>query len=995
MEDRGVNPAVADGNDADLRFLDGDSEMARMIRAHDWAATSLGAPATWPQALRTCVRLMLNTRHPIFMFWGPEALCLYNDGYRAILGRERHAMALGSAGAVVWDEIWHIIGPQVEQVMAGRGATWHENDLIPLTRDGKTEDTFWTYSYSPIDDEGEVGGVLVLVTETTATVLAERRRAAETERQRRLFDQAPSFVCITQGPLHVFEFVNNAHRRLFNSHDWVGKPLRQAFPDIAGQGFYELMDQVYTSGEGYVAHGVAVRFRAGPDAVEEDRLLDFVYEPVIDDAGQVTGIFCEGFDVTERARADAALRQSEQRLRLLSDLDEATRSLQDSGAIMEVTTRLLGQYLDVSRCAYADMDEDEDHFTIRADWCAPGVATTAGYYSLDLFGSQAVSDLKAGSTLVLRDIAGELAPEDGRDMFHAIGINAIITCPLVKEGHLRALMAVHDANARDWSEVEIRLVEAVVQRCWAHIERIRSEDEMRESESALRDLTNALPQQVWTARPDGQLDYVNQRTIDYAGDIGVVDGIVQWAKIVHPDDLDHSIAVWTDSLAASQAYEVEQRIYHQSSDSYRWNLSRALPLRNEAGDIVRWIGTNTDIEDSKTQQQAMVEARNAAEAANIAKSEFLANMSHEIRTPMNAVIGLSTILSKSAPLTPKQRDFIRTLQMSADSLLALINDLLDIAKIEARSVELEHVPFSLTRIVQEVASMMAGPVREKGLKFTGEGDHAQTRMFMGDPTRLRQIITNLCSNAIKFTAEGGIHVAITCHAGEDPGREDICIAVTDSGIGIAPDKIDHIFQKFMQADSSINRKYGGTGLGLAITKTLAEIMGGTISVQSQLGVGSTFTVCIPLEVAPEESPTALPSMSDMLETAIDRKTRPQVLLVEDYEPNVLVAQTFLEDFGYRVDVAVNGLEAFEKVKTGRYVAVLMDVQMHGLNGLDATRMIRVHEQQHGKSHIPIIGMTAHALAGDRERCLGVGMDDYIAKPFNPEELKAKIKAFQT
>lgn len=173
MNDRGQAEAP------EPRFLDGDSEMAQMMRTHDWSNTALGPPETWPQALRTCVRLMLNTRHPIFLFWGPDSLCFYNDAYRQILGRERHAIALGSPGARVWAEIWHIIGPQIVQVLAGEGATWRENDLIPLTRDGELKDTWWTYSYSPIDDEGAangVGGVLVLVTETTETVLAERRK---------------------------------------------------------------------------------------------------------------------------------------------------------------------------------------------------------------------------------------------------------------------------------------------------------------------------------------------------------------------------------------------------------------------------------------------------------------------------------------------------------------------------------------------------------------------------------------------------------------------------------------------------------------------------------------------------------------------------------------------------------------------------------------------------------------------------------------------------
>ena len=358
---------------------------------------------------------------------------------------------------------------------------------------------------------------------------------------------------------------------------------------------------------------------------------------------------------------------------------------------------------------------------------------------------------------------------------------------------------------------------------------------------------------------------------------------------------------------------------------------------------------------------------------------------------MNAVIGLSTILAKSSPLTSKQRQFIHTLQMSADSLLGLINDLLDIAKIEARTVELEHIPFSLPRLIQEVTSMMAVSVKERGLRFTGEGDCVENRTFLGDPTRLRQIILNLCSNALKFTSEGGIHVAITCSPTDDDNVETICIAVTDTGIGIAPDKIDTIFEKFVQADSSINRRYGGTGLGLAITKTLVEIMGGTISVQSKLGSGSTFTVCVPLRVANAADEDKGTALSEIVAQTIDDKTRATVLLVEDFHPNVLVASTFLEDFGYRVDVAENGLEAFEKAKARTYTAVLMDVQMPGVNGLDATKMIRAFERQTGRERLKIIGMTAHAMTGDRERCIGVGMDDYISKPFNPAELQAKLK----
>ncbi len=361
---------------------------------------------------------------------------------------------------------------------------------------------------------------------------------------------------------------------------------------------------------------------------------------------------------------------------------------------------------------------------------------------------------------------------------------------------------------------------------------------------------------------------------------------------------------------------------------------------------------------------------------------------------MNAIIGLTNILAMSEPLTQKQKDYLKTLQLSADSLLALINDLLDIAKIESSSIELEQMPFSLTQLVQEVVSMMMLRAQEKGLLFTVKQNRAFTNIhyYVGDPLRLRQILLNLCSNAVKFTETGGIEIEITSEKIADTNKDMITLTVKDTGIGIAKENLETIFGKFIQADTSINRKYGGTGLGLAITKTLTEIMGGTIEVESQIGNGSVFKIRLPLEKANEQH------LLDESINLIDIKAsnakvnnQPHILLVEDYPANILVATTFLESFGYRCDVACNGIEAIEKVKSNDYALVLMDVQMPGMNGFDATKILRKNELQNNLPHLPIIGMTAHALAGDRERCIAAGMDDYIAKPFNPNELQEKLE----
>ncbi len=300
--------------------------MGALIRAHDWNRSILGPPSTWPQALRTAVRLMLNTGHPMYIFWGTTGACLYNDAYRQSIGPERHPGSLGKPAREVWSEIWGIIGPQIEQVMTGGGATWNENHLVPITRNGRHEDVYWTYSYGPIDDEtaaNGVGGVLVVCTETTEQVLSAQRSAKELERFAALFDQAPAFMATLHGPNHRIELVNPGYQRLIGHRDTVGRTVAEALPDAAQQGYVNLLNRVYRSGEPYTAHDAKFVVQSTPDGPMDERYMDFVYQPIRDAIGNVTGIFVVGVDVTSRASAHAALRQSEALLREANETLEA------------------------------------------------------------------------------------------------------------------------------------------------------------------------------------------------------------------------------------------------------------------------------------------------------------------------------------------------------------------------------------------------------------------------------------------------------------------------------------------------------------------------------------------------------------------------------------------------------------------------------------------------------------------------------------------------
>ena len=301
-----------------LTFLRGGGYMGSVMRAHDWTSSALGPPARWPQSLRTVVRIVLNTGHPMFVFWGPELSCLYNDAYSESIGPERHPVSLGRPGREVWEEIWDIIGPQIDQVMAGRGPTWHVNHLVPITRHGRREDVYWTYSYSPIDDETAptgVGGVLVVCTETTAQVLTARRLATERDRLAQLFEQAPTFMAMLSGPEHRFELANPSYLRLVGHRAILGRTVAEAMPEAMEQGYGGLLDRVYETGEAYAATGARITMPPGPAGPAVDRYVDFVYEPLKDEQGQVTGVFVLGADVTDRTRAEVALRRSEAELR--------------------------------------------------------------------------------------------------------------------------------------------------------------------------------------------------------------------------------------------------------------------------------------------------------------------------------------------------------------------------------------------------------------------------------------------------------------------------------------------------------------------------------------------------------------------------------------------------------------------------------------------------------------------------------------------------------
>jgi signal transduction histidine kinase len=296
-------------------FLAGGGEMGALIRAYDWDSSPLGPPAHWSQALKVVIRLMLSSGHPMFIWWGPQLIQFYNDAYSRSLGPERHPSALGQKGRECWQEIWPLIGHQIEQVVEGRGYTWHENHLVPITRYGARQDVYWTYSYSPIDDpnaENGIGGVLVVCTETTEQVMSQQRAKAAEAKWRALFDLAPVFMCTLRGPDHIFEYANPDYLKLIGMRPLVGKPVQEALPEVVGQGFIDLLDQVFQSAKPFQGHALPVDLITEAHAITR-RYVDFTYQPLTNEDNQVTGIFVIGFDVTESVRANERLQEQDRR----------------------------------------------------------------------------------------------------------------------------------------------------------------------------------------------------------------------------------------------------------------------------------------------------------------------------------------------------------------------------------------------------------------------------------------------------------------------------------------------------------------------------------------------------------------------------------------------------------------------------------------------------------------------------------------------------------
>ncbi|HEY3887035.1 MAG TPA: ATP-binding protein [Caulobacteraceae bacterium] len=451
---------------------------------------------------------------------------------------------------------------------------------------------------------------------------------------------------------------------------------------------------------------------------------------------------------------------------------------------------------------------------------------------------------------------------------------------------------------------------------------------------------------------------------------------------VHPADREHAHALWDRHVSEGAPYRLVHRMMQRQGPHY-WVDSAIEAIKDERGRIVRVVGVMRNIDHEKRAELALAKARDDAEAANRAKSLFLATMSHEIRTPLNGVLGMAQAMAMDE-LTEVQRERLGVVHASGEALLTILNDVLDLAKIEAGKLDLEDIEFDLDEVARGAYQAFIAQANKKGLTFALDIDDAQG-LYRGDPTRLRQILYNLVSNALKFTDNGEISIMARWR------DEQLILAVADTGVGIPADRLQALFGRFDQADASTTRRFGGSGLGLAICRELAEMMGGSIEVESTLGFGSTFTVVLPLKRVGDGrsslTPLAAPAPED---EAYALKLR--VLAAEDNTVNQLVLKTLLNQVGIDPVVVSNGAEAVIAWEENDWDVILMDVQMPKMDGPTAARAIREQERDSGRPRTPIIALTANVMSHQLADYIAAGMDGHVAKPIEAARLYEALEA---
>jgi PAS domain S-box-containing protein len=916
------------------------------------------------------LRLILESvRDYAIMTVDPEGrVTAWNSGAQQVFGYSVDEI-LGKDSAILWTpEDRDRDAPAYERNQAIQKGSW-EGERYQQRKDGSR--FFASGRLRPMhDDQGNLVGFvkvcqdITLQHEAAQELAAARAKIAgtlEAERQRlaEIFQRSPSFMAVMRGDQHVFELANDEYFSMVGHRDIIGRSVREALPELEGQGVYELLDGVFTTGESYRATDLPVVLHRSPGGEPETHYVDFVYLPIRDAEQRVTGIMVHGIDQTHRRNAEQSLKTVAEQRRLALD------------------------------------------------------AAGMGWWHLNVHTQQMTWDEKAGQiygvdteSLSFEEALNLVCVEDRAAVQNAVNqaLDAENPQPYFVEYRVQhadgSLHWVQSKGRAHFSSAPFRQATELVGTALDVTEIKLAQDALRQSEQRFRQMADAMPQIVFTARPDGHVDYFNAKWYDYTGFDPTADtgtGFEHWRQAHNEDGLRRSAIAWPEAIRTGNPYEIEYQLRRHDGE-FRWHLARALPIRNDKGEVIRWIGTNTDIHDNKELQQENEKlllseraAREEAERANRIKDEFLATLSHELRTPLSAILGWCTILSNE----PDPGDYANGLEIierNARAQAQIIDDLLDMSAIISGKVRLHVTSTDLAPVVRTAVETLRPTAEAKGVRLQCILDPL-ARAISGDANRLQQIFWNLLSNAIKFTPKGGrVQVLL------ERVNSHLEVSVSDTGEGIPPEFLPLVFDRFRQADASITRRHGGLGLGLAIVKQLVELHGGSVRVKSVgLGFGSTFTVSLPLSAVHSEPPQEETqrqhpqSGSTPLPIPVHALNLDGVkVLVVDDEPDArsLICR-LLADQKAVVSTASSVNGAMEQMEACVPDVLVSDIGMPGEDGYSLIRRVRALPSDKG-GNVPAIALTAYARSEDRMRAIMAGFQMHIAKPAEAAELLAMI-----
>ncbi|MFC5407788.1 PAS domain-containing protein [Larkinella bovis] len=792
-------------------FLAGGGEMGQLIRLRNWSAHPLGPIEGWPQSLRTTLSIILHSRFPMFLFWGKDLICFYNDAYRPSLGAGgKHPSALGQRGEIIWPEVWPAIKPLIDQVMNGDGATWNEDQLLPIYRNGQIKDVYWTFSYSPVHSEsGEVGGVFVTCTETTEKIL-NLKTLEESKAQLQFAIEAAELGAWDLNPATNRFTGNDRLKAWFGRRQEEEIDLSQALASMAEKDRNRVADAIKTALQASSGGQYDVEYTILNTGDKPERLVRAKGKAIFDESGAAIRFNGILQDITDEVRA----REKEQKLLTLVE------NSVDLMSILELDGR--NSYINKAGKALLGIDADEDVSRIPiTDLHTPEQFT---FVSSEIIPSVMATGRWSGQFAARNKKTGEILP-----LYN--------NCLRIDDPSTGLPLAV-GAVMRDLRP------------------ELAAQKALEESRERFRLLADFMPQFVWAAEPTGKLNYFNQSVFRYSGlsSDAVQDNI--WLQITHPDERQANLDAWLFCIKTGQDFVFQHR-FRRYDGEYRWQLSRAVPMKDSQGVIQWWIGTSTDIDDQKkmadelermVQQrtQELHESNQELIKINQELEQFAYIASHDLQEPLRKIQSFSELLRLNLSDAQSAELYLEKISTSAQRMAELIKSVLNYSRL-SQTIE-SFVETDLNQVLADVESDFELLIAQKRAVI----QRMVLPIIEGIPTHLNQLFANLIGNSLKFSAEAPL-ITITAEtvsgdsippgSGLPSGRPYVHLKIADNGIGFEQAYAERVFTIFQRLNH--RKAYAGTGIGLALCRKIVENHGGLIRAESEPNKGATFHVFLP------------------------------------------------------------------------------------------------------------------------------------------------------